>query len=99
MKSEHANYRKVPASFLEEIPKYKGWWYWLPLAPISSKHGKTIATDMILPHLGTAFGLSEQAMLLFLVEMGTYQAKGEGHIINAKGWDDLGAEFVQREAG
>jgi hypothetical protein len=61
---------------------------------MSSKDGKPIATDAIPPHLGTAFGLSEQAMLLFLVEMGTYQAKGEGCIIkNAKGWDDLAAEF------
>jgi hypothetical protein len=48
---------------------------------------------VIPPHLGTAFGLSEQATLLFLVEMGTCQAKGKGHIINAKGWDDLAAEF------
>ncbi len=63
------------------------------MASISSKDGKQIPTDVILPHLGTAFGLSEQAMLLFLVKMGTYQAKGEGHSINAKGWDDLAAEF------
>ena len=39
MSSEQANYRKVLASFLEEIPKNKGWWYRLPLAPISSKGG------------------------------------------------------------
>jgi hypothetical protein len=26
MKSEHANHRKVLASFLEEIPENKGWW-------------------------------------------------------------------------
>jgi hypothetical protein len=84
MKSEHANYRKVLASFLKEIPENKGWWYRLPLASISSKDGKQIPTDVILPHLGTAFGLSEQAMLLFLVEMGTYQAKGEGHLDRAK---------------
>jgi hypothetical protein len=78
MNSEHANCRKVLASFLEEIPKTKGWWHRLPLAPMSSKHGKPIATDAILPHLGSVFGLSEQAMmLLFLVEMGCYQAKGE----------------------
>jgi hypothetical protein len=93
MKSEHANYRKVLASFLEEILENKGWWYRLPLASISSKDGKPIATDVILPHLGTAFCLSEQAMLLFLVEMGTYEAKSKGHTIDAKGWDDLPAEF------
>jgi hypothetical protein len=77
MKSEHANCRKVLASFLEEIPENKGWWCRLPLAPMSSKDGKPIPTDAILPHLGSAFGLSEQAMLLFLVEMGCCQAKGE----------------------
>jgi hypothetical protein len=31
--------------------------------------------------------------LLFLVEMGTYEAKSKGHTIDAKGWDDLPAEF------
>jgi hypothetical protein len=93
MKSEHANHRKVLASFLEEIPENKGWWHRLPLASMSSKDGKPTATDAILPHLGTAFCLSEQAMLLFLVEMGTYEAKSKGHTIDAKGWDDLPAEF------
>jgi hypothetical protein len=44
---------------------------------MSSKDGKPIPTDAIPPHLGSAFGLSEQAMLLFLVEMGCHQAKGE----------------------
>jgi hypothetical protein len=94
MKSEHANCWKVLASFLEEIPENKGWWHQLPLASMSSEDGKPIPTDAILPHLGTAFGLSEQATLLFLVEIGTCQAKGEGHTINAaKGWEDLAAEF------
>jgi hypothetical protein len=60
---------------------------------MSSKDGKPIATDVILPHLGTVFGLSEQATLLFLVKVGCCQAKGEGCIINPKGWDDLAAEF------
>jgi hypothetical protein len=64
------------------------------LAPMSSKDGSMpIATDVILPHLGTVFGLSEQAMLLFLVEMGAHQARGKGCIMNPKGWDDLEAEF------
>jgi hypothetical protein len=93
MNSEHANYRKVLASFLEEIPRNKGWWYRLPLASISSKDSKPIATDAILPHLGNVFGLSEQAMLLFLVEMGCYQAKGEGCITNKAGWEAFEAEF------
>jgi hypothetical protein len=45
---------------------------------MSSKDGKPIPTNAIPPHLGSAFGLSEQAiMLLFLVEMGCCQAKGE----------------------
>ena len=69
MNSEHANYRKVFASFLEEIPQNKGWWYRLPLAPKSSKDGQLIATDAILPHPGNVLGLSEPATLLFLVEM------------------------------
>jgi hypothetical protein len=77
MNAEHANCRKVLASFLKEIPKNKGWWCWLPLAPTSSKRGKPIATDASLPHLGNVFGLSEQATLLFLVEIGCHQAKGE----------------------
>jgi hypothetical protein len=94
MNSEQANYRKVLASFLEEIPKNKGWWYRLPLAPISSsKDVEAIATDAILPHLGNVFGLSEQAMLLFLVEMGCYQARGEGYTINKTGWEAFEAEF------
>jgi hypothetical protein len=93
MDPQHANYRKVLASFLEEIPKNKGWWYRLPLASISSKDDEPIATDAILPHLGNVFGLSEQAMLLFLVEMGCYQARGEGYIISKTGWEAFEAEF------
>ena len=93
MNSEHANCRKVLASFLEEIPQNKGWWCWLPLATKSTKGGQPIATDVILPHLGNAFGLSEPAMLLFLVEMGCYQAKGEGHSINELGWEAFEAQF------
>jgi hypothetical protein len=77
MKSERANCRKVLASFLEEIPENEGWWHRLPLAPKSSKDGKSVATGATLPHLGSVFGLSEQATLLFLVEMGCHQAKGE----------------------
>ncbi len=80
MSSEQANYRAVLASFLEKIPKSKGWWYRLPLAPKYGKDGKPLApdaTDAIMPHLGNVFGLSEQAMLLFLVEIGCYQAKGK----------------------
>jgi hypothetical protein len=93
MNSDHANYRKVLASFLEEIPKNKGWWYRLPMAPISSKISEPILTDAILPHLGNVFGLSEQAMLLFLFEMGCYQARGEGYTINKTGWEAFEAEF------
>ena len=93
MNSEHANYRKVLAAFLEEIPQNKGWWYRLPLAPTSSKNGKSIATDVILPPLGNVFGLTEPAMLLFLVEMGCYKARGEGYTINGTGWEAFEAEF------
>jgi hypothetical protein len=97
MNSEHANYRKVLVAFLEEIPQNKGWWYRLPLATTStkdgSKDGKSIATDAILPHLGNVFGLSEPSMLLFLVEMGCYQARGEGYALNKTGWEAFEAEF------
>jgi len=89
MNSEHTNYRKVVASFLEEIPQNKGWWYRLPLAPTSSKNGKSIATDVILPPLGNVFGLTEPAMLLFLVKMGCYKARGEGYRLNNAGWEAL----------
>jgi hypothetical protein len=87
MNCEHASYRKVLAVFLEEIPRNKRWWYQLPSATTSSKDGKPIATDAILPHLGNVFGLSEPAMLLFLVKMGCYQARGEGYTLNKTGWE------------
>ena len=94
MNSEHGNYRQVLPAFLEEIPVDKGWWYRLPLAPTSSKNGKSIATDVILPPLGDVFGLTEPAMLLFLVEMGYYKkARGEGYRLNNAGWEAFEAEF------
>jgi hypothetical protein len=64
--TSHASYRNVLASFLEEIPESKGWWYRLPSKMSLTKNCQPLPSDAILPHLGTPFGLIEIAMWVIL---------------------------------
>ena len=70
MSSKQARHRKVLASFVEQLPQSKGWWYRLPSRVTPSKDDKPLPTDVITPHLGHVFGLTELAMWAMLVEMG-----------------------------
>jgi hypothetical protein len=48
-----------------------------------------------MPHLGTLFGLTEDATSIILVEMGclSERQKGTTTITCPQGWDDLASEF------
>ena len=50
--------------------------------------------DKIMPHLGTLFGLSEDAMAIICVEIGCLrQYTGGRTVVRRKVRDDLGAAF------
>ena len=50
--------------------------------------------DNIMPHFGTLFGISEDAIAIILAEIGclTLQKSGKT-IVHKKGWKDLAGEF------
>jgi hypothetical protein len=95
MSSKQARHRKVLASFVEQLPQSKGWWCRLPSRVTPSKDDKPLPTDVIIPHLGHAFGLTELAMWAILVEMGctSEHKRSKSWGINTEGWDFLTAEF------
>lgn len=59
--------RSILAEFLKEIPITNGWWYCIPVL-----NSKIINEDlnMCLPHFGSIFGLTEDAIAVVLIEMG-----------------------------
>ncbi len=93
MCSKQEKYREVLASFVEEIPHAKGWWYRLPLRVSLTQDSQPLPFDAILPHMGTLFGLTELAMWIILYKMGCYKQKGVTFIINNQGWDNLKYEL------
>jgi hypothetical protein len=93
MAGKQANYREVLASFVGEIPHAKGWWYRIPSRVTPTQDGRPLPSDVILPHMGTLFGLTELAMWVILYEMGCYKKKKNRFIINIQGWDDLKYQF------
>ena len=93
MASQQAVYREVLALFVGEIPTDKGWWYWLPSQVTPTKDGQPLLVDVILPHTGTLFGLTELAMWVILYNMRCYKKKGKDFIINNQGWEDLKSKF------
>jgi hypothetical protein len=95
MKAAQAKARKVVASFLEEIPTNKGWWYRVPKVNPTAVPKDSTSPDTILPHFGTVFGLTEHATAIILVELGCLGSirGGESTRFLKKGWEDLAATF------
>ena len=93
MSTKQASYRNVLASFFEEIPENKGWWYWLPSKTPPTKNGQPLPSDAILPHLGMSFGLTEVAMWVILFKIGFFCQKGNHYCINNNGLEDFMHKF------
>jgi hypothetical protein len=94
MSDKQAIYREVLASFVEEIPHAKGWWYRIPSRVTPTQDSRPLPFDAILPHImGTLFGLTKLATWVILYEMGCYKKKQNRFIINIQGWDDLKYQF------
>jgi hypothetical protein len=93
MSTKQSSYRNVLASFIEEIPDNKGWWYRLPSKTPPTKNGQPLPSDVILPHLGTPFGLTEVAMWVILFEIGFFRQKGDHYCIDNNGLEDFRNEF------
>ena len=86
---------QVLTEFLEKLPTTTGWWYRLPILN-SSETNSTL--DLFLPHFGTLFGLTEDAIAVVLLEMGllkSSQKNGAKMVTNiVRGaWDDLISVF------
>ena len=88
-------HQKVLASFLQSIPHHNGWWHRLPEKTKDDKIKIRLATDTYLPHFGAIFGLTEEAMVVILAEMGlikTFDHNNNSTII-CQGWDNVKALF------
>jgi hypothetical protein len=71
MENPHKEHQKVLASFLGIIADEGGWWYRIPKGTVrESNKEEAIPQDIVLPHFGTVFGLSEEATQIILHEMG-----------------------------
>jgi hypothetical protein len=97
-KSHCAVNQRVLVAYLTKIIEHGGWWYRIPkFAPKPQKDQKKtppLAQDAIMPHMGQVFGLTEEAAVLVLVEMGLIlQLKNGTYLLNKQGWTDLGALF------
>jgi hypothetical protein len=95
MSTAQAQNRHITARFLESLPNALGWWY--RVLKLNYKPWKTtdFDPDDLMPHLGTLFGLTEDATSIILVEMGFLleRKKGTTTITCQQGWDDLASEF------
>ena len=69
----------VLASFLETIAKNGGWWYRVPRGIVKSEKDPPFAQDAIMPHIGTIFGLTEEATQIILHEI-CAKPKAAAHI-------------------
>ena len=82
---------------MDEVPDTLGWWYRIP--KLSQEWNNTQLKlikkcGKVLPHFGSIFGISEDAMALILEAMGCLQKHGNRrcHVCEA-GWEALIAEF------
>ena len=53
--------------------------------------------DIVLPHFGTIFGLSESATAIILTAMGCMRKHGMHSAVVREGWDSLAAEFMVKD--
>jgi hypothetical protein len=96
MSTAQARNRYISQQDFLRVWNDQGWWY--RVLKLNYKPWKT-ATDFdpddLMPHLGTLFGLTQDATSIILVEMGFLleRKKGTTTITCQQGWDDLAKEF------
>ena len=84
----------VLAKFLHGLSSNEGWWYRLPKQQKSGNTRIKPNPDAVLPQFGTLFGLTEDAMVLVLLEMGLYlPCKNSSPVVNFTGWDQFAILF------
>jgi hypothetical protein len=95
MSTAQARNRHVIARFLENLPENEGWWYRVPKLNYKPPKSSDLDPDDVMPHLGTLFGLTEDATAMILVEMGCLAERQHGSttITRPQGWEDLASEF------
>ena len=92
MYGKQIQHKRVLASFLETIAQDGGWWYRVPRGIVRGEKDHPFAQDAIMPHLGTIFGLTEEATHIILHEMGLLcckknKNKQDTYTVCTKGWE------------
>ena len=94
MEPTQYKHRKIVVEYLEKIPTTIGWWYQIP---VLNRSNSSRELDSCLPHLGTLFGLTEDAIAVVFVEIGLLKIKitdlGISTILLKNAWDNLAGEF------
>jgi hypothetical protein len=95
MSTAQARNRQVIARFLESLPQDQGWWYRIPKLNNQPLKTTDFNLDVVMPHLGTLFGLTEDATSMILVEMGCLSERQQGTstVTRPQGWEDLASKF------
>ncbi len=81
MSTAQARNRSVIARFLENLPENQGWWYRVPKLNYKPPKSSDVDPDDVMPHLGTLFGLTEDATSIILVD-GVLVRAPEGYNYN-----------------
>ena len=99
MSEDRGEGQKILANYLGLIADKGGWWYRLPLRDVNvdADDNATLAnkqdysTDIIMPHFGKIFGLTEHAAAVLLEVLGlvTFSKKNKKTFINHDGWENL----------
>ena len=96
--------RRILAEFVSEIPEDIGWWYRLSHLDMGNTHGHARKNskflhhpDSVMPHLGTIFGLTEEATAIICLEMGCLRLYGKKTVMHEQGWENLRSEFGMRK--
>ena len=100
-KSSPSEYREILADFIKETvgKNNTGWWFRIPMLRETSKEVIwSCPQDIIMPQLGSIFGLTERAIAIVLIKMGCLtqmkSASGELHTrIKMKGWEFMKSQF------
>ena len=94
-KKDYTDEQEVLASFVTQVVEKHGWWFRLPKWNPNVTMDKEIAQDIIMPHFGQLFGLTEEASAYVLVEMGLMkQQKNRSITYNRVGWESFSGQFI-----
>ena len=94
-KKDYSSQQEVLASFFSKVIARDGWWFRLPKWNPNAKQTAEVQQDIIMPHFGRLFGLTEEASAHVLAEIGLMNHQKNGAITyNASGWETFAGRFI-----